>query len=78
MATVGYIITAKHGPLTQCKGQRGFYRLLYAGHSKPSCTLFGSRDEAKSAILADREYQRHFGIQPWDDGELRIIRVQRP
>lgn len=73
MKTAGYIIVAAAGPQRQTKGRRGLYCLAGVGNGA-AATLFATRDEAVTALLADREYERH--VNGREQPPLtRIVRV---
>jgi hypothetical protein len=75
--TLGYIVVEKgFGPQARCRGLREFYCLCRAGGRNAYATVFESREQARTMILADREYRRHF---PSTFGEFeRDMRVVRP
>jgi hypothetical protein len=42
--------------------QGGFHTLVRAGGRHPVATVFPTRDIARTAIIANREYCRHLGL----------------
>lgn len=72
MKTAGYIIVAPAGPQRLTTGRRGLRCLAGVGNGS-AATLFPTRDEATSALLMDREYERH--VNGREQGLMRIVRV---
>lgn len=75
--TVGYVVVNRYGPRFQFK-LNGFYVLGGGGGKHRVATVFESREAAKTALIASREYDRHTGHLPADVDACHIVRLVAP